>query len=140
VEAMLLKFDLIHTIELDEGLWRKASEKFASVPHVRVTLGDSGLILSTLLANIREQCLFWLDGHFCGPGTGGIDNGIPIVKELHAIGAHGRNDHVILIDDARLFNGQNGYPAVYQIIDLCKKINPDYTIKVIDDMIQIFKK
>jgi hypothetical protein len=140
VEVMLKKFDRIYTIELDEVLWRRASEKFAPALHVQVIHGDSGLMLPTLLTNVKDQCLFWLDGHYCGPGTGRSDDDTPIVKELLAIATQGRNDHVILIDDARLFNGKDGYPMVHQIADLSKRINPNYSIRVVDDMIQIFEK
>jgi hypothetical protein len=140
VKAMLSKFNLIYSIELDMGLWRNASERFASESHVHVMHGDSSLILPEVLTKVNEPCLFWLDGHFSGPGTGRGDIDSPIVKELSAINAHGCNNHVILIDDARAFNGQNGYPMVTQIIEFCKRINPNYCIRVKDDMIQIFLK
>jgi hypothetical protein len=49
--------------------------------------------------------LFWLDGHFCGGVSAHGDKGTPILEELNLILSHRVKEHVILIDDARLFNG-----------------------------------
>ena len=57
------------------------------------------------------RILFWLDGHYSGEGTGGCDEVCPIIAELRLIAQSKRKDHCILIDDARLFIGEDGYPT-----------------------------
>jgi hypothetical protein len=138
VAAMLSRFEQIYTIELDCGLWERARTRFSEYPHVHVVPGNSGDVLPAILAGIPDRCLFWLDGHFSGPGTAQGNEDTPIVQELAAIHNHYRKDHVILIDDARLFIGRNGYPTFDSIRSLLKGINPDYTVKVMDDIIQAF--
>ena len=138
VAAMLDQFEQIYTIELDYELWERADDRFLQYPHVHVVQGDSGEVLPSILASIFNRCLFWLDGHFSGGETarGGTDT--PIVEELAAICSHQRKDHVVLIDDARLFNGRNGYPTLDGVASMLKEINPDYTIRVVDDIIQAY--
>ena len=136
VQALRDHFQQVYTIELDPLWAQQARDLFAGCPRVHVCQGDSGRLLPTILAKVTERCLFWLDAHYSGPGTaqGEIDS--PIVHELAAIRGHGRNDHIIVIDDARLFNGTNGYPTLRQVETLVKQISPAYIIRIADDMIQ----
>lgn len=138
VEAMLEKFKQICTIELDPELWKIMHDKFSRYSHVRVIQGNSGHVLPAILASVSQRCLFWLDGHFSGPGTarGAVDS--PIAKELDAIRSHHRNDHIILVDDARLFDGNNGYLTLEEIHSRLKEINPSYHVRVVDDIIQAY--
>ena len=54
---------------------------------------------------------------------------------MAAIAAHGRRDHVIVIDDARKFDGTDDYPTRERVFELLRRINPDYDIRIVDDMI-----
>lgn len=138
VAAMLSQFERIYTIELDHTLWARASERFSKYPHVGVILGHSGDVLPTILAAISDRCLFWLDGHFsCGDTARGTRD-TPIVEELAAIRSHFRKDHILLIDDARLFDGTSDYPALHILTSMLGEINPEYTVRVVDDMIQAY--
>lgn len=138
VDAMLNQFQQIYSIELDYELWKRAHDRFLQYPHVHVVQGDSGEVLPTILASIFDRCLFWLDGHFSGGETARRAKDTPIVGELAAIRSHHREDHVILIDDARYFNGMNDYPTLDSVFSMLKEINPDYVIRVVDDMIQAY--
>lgn len=138
VAAMLNHFQQIYTIQLDYKLWERTRDKFLKYPHVHVVQGDSGEVLPTILASIFDRCLFWLDGHFSGTGTVRGAKETPIVEELAAIRSHHRKDHIILIDDARLFTGRNDYPTLDGVHSLLKEINPDYTVKVVDDIIRTY--
>jgi hypothetical protein len=139
VDAMLHSCRQIYTIELDPELWAQAQRRFSDYPHVHVIHGDSGQVLMALLPKLTARSLFWLDGHFSGAGTARTPNrDTPIQDELAAIGSHHRKDHVILIDDARLFDGSNGYPHVETLRHLLSEINPDYTVRIVDDMIQAY--
>jgi hypothetical protein len=138
VAAMRSRFEQIYTIELDNDLWKRASERFSKHPHVHVVHGDSNQVLPVILASLSDRCLFWLDGHFSGGNAMRGPKDTPIAEELAAIKQHHRKDHVILIDDARLFNGRNDYPHLEDVCSLLKEINPDYAIKVVDDIIQAY--
>ncbi len=138
VAAMLDQFEQIYTIELDHELWARACDRFSQYPHVHVAQGDSGKDLPVILSRISDRCLFWLDGHFSGDITARAECDTPIVEELAAIRSHRRKDHVSLIDDAHLFNGKNDYPTLDELFSMLREVNPAYTIRVVDDIIQAF--
>ncbi len=138
VEAMLRRFEQIYTIELAADLYERAEKQFAGYPHVHVLPGDSAEVLPALLEVISEKCLFWLDGHYSGSGTARGSADSPIIGELNAIRKHLRNDHVILIDDARLFDGTNGYLTQQEAFSLLREINPLYSVRQRDDIIQAY--
>ena len=77
--------------------------------------GDSGEILPELLNNINEPILFWLDGHYSAGNTSKGSLNTPIIKELVTIFQHPIKQHIILIDDARLFNGADDYPTSVEV-------------------------
>jgi hypothetical protein len=106
-------FELLHSVELDDALYDRASKRFANDTQIRLWHGDSGSMLPNVLSEVEYPAMFWLDGHFSGPGTarGALDG--PIQQELGAIARHRcRSSHLLIIDDARLFNGMNGYPTL----------------------------
>ena len=136
VAALFDRFERVYTIELDRELWQHAQKRFARHPHVLVIQGNSGDVLLSVLAGVSDQCLFWLDGHFSGDETARGGEDTPIVAELNIIRSHQRNDHVILIDDARMFRGADGYPALDRLFTLLKEINSAYIVDVADDIIR----
>lgn len=138
VAALLNQFEQIYTIELNYTLWKRAHDRFLKYPHVRVIQGDSGDVLPTILARTADRCLLWLDGHFSGGETARGRKDTPIVDELAAIRSHCRKDHIILIDDARLFEGANSYPPLDTVTLMLRSINPEYAVRVIDDIIQAY--
>lgn len=131
VDAVVNKFDRVWTIELSEKLHRDAQEKYKSDLRVRVLHGDSRAVLPSVLDKLGDRpALFWLDGHFSGGVTAKLaDTQTAIRGEIEAIRQHRRKDHVILVDDAVDFNGQNGYPATFELLELLQKISPWHTIK-----------
>jgi hypothetical protein len=115
VAAMLDRFDEIFSIEVFEPFYRDATEEFSVHPHVHIVLGDSAAVMPAILSQMKSPGLFWLDGHYSGEGTGRGSEDTPVIAELDHIARHGRSGQVILIDDARLFVGANGYPTLEQI-------------------------
>lgn len=105
--ALKETFQEIHSIELYEPLYRAAVEMFAGWPNVHCHLGDSTDVLPGLLGELTQPALFWLDGHYSGPGTGHGAKSSPICEELRLILEDDPSDfdHVILVDDARIFDG-----------------------------------
>jgi len=140
VAAMLDRFEQIYTIELDDLLCERARDRFTQYPHVHVVQGNSGDVLPSVLEAICVPCLFWLDGHYSGAGTARGSQASPIIEELAAIRSHPCKDHVILIDDAREFCGRNGYPTLGVVRSMLKEINANYTVRIVDDMIQAYPR
>jgi hypothetical protein len=54
---------------------------------------------------LKAPAVFWLDAHWCGDESFGLTAECPILEEIETINRHHRADadHVLLIDDARLF-------------------------------------
>lgn len=94
----------VYTIELHEGLWGAAVQRLSGHGNVHCLQGDSTVVLPEILKTIEEPAVIWLDGHHSGPGTAYGDHSSPIREELAALFADGR-PHVILVDDARIFDG-----------------------------------
>ena len=110
ISNMLPVAKQIHSIELDDMYHQRAVERFEGQTKVKLYHGDSGHLLSELLTDLDEPALFWLDAHYSGGDTAKAELDTPIMAELRAIMAHHRK-HLILIDDARCFDGTNDYPT-----------------------------
>lgn len=99
--------------------------------------GDSGDLLPTVLDDLLEPALFWLDGHFSGGVTALGARQTPIEQELSSILDPTRPEHVVLIDDLRLFDGTNGYPTVEQLRSIVREQRPGWHLEVVDDIASI---
>jgi hypothetical protein len=135
-------FTKIYSIELNKTLYAVAKKKFAKFPHITLKQGDSGQVISEIIEQINQPCLFWLDGHSCGNmTTTGITN-TPIMQEITHILNHPIPEHVILIDDAREFTGEHDYPKLDVVKDFVfTKRSPDeFVFEVKYDIIRIHKK
>lgn len=105
--ALSGQFDRCVTIEVDQVLFEAALERFRGKPNIQVIRGDSGKIIPEVLNGLTGAAIFWLDGHYSGVGTGMGHAEAPIRAELEAILRPSRFDHIVAIDDARLFDGTN---------------------------------
>jgi len=139
IDAVLNIFPKIISIELDPALAQRAKNKFSSNTHVKILQGDSGVLLRSVIAEIAEPCLFWLDAHYSGGVTSKSDLETPVAKELGMLLDHPCADHVILIDDAREFTRQNNYPSLDEVRRLIVSKRPDWVMQVEDDIIRIHK-
>jgi len=137
--ALRDSFRELNTIELHQGLYERARRVFARVPHVNCIQGDSGQRLPELVKKYNEPILFWLDGHYCGEGTGRGVEDAPVMREIVCIFDHPVRDHVILLDDARDFVGRSGYPTVEALRDWVAKRRPDWVFLVEHDVIRIHR-
>jgi hypothetical protein len=124
------------SIELSQELYQAACNLFKASKNVRLVQGDSSQKLPEILQEMVKPALFWLDGHYSYGITASADTHTPISAELNAILSHPIKQHVILIDDARLFDGTNGYPL---LDDLLRVIREDgsYTTEVSTDIIRL---
>lgn len=111
-------FREVYSIELGRELYENAKRRFAGKHHIVILHGDSASLLPSVLARVNSPCLFWLDAHWSAGNTArGVSN-TPIRQELHHILNHHVKGHVILVDDAHSFTGQDDYPALQEMRDL----------------------
>ena len=130
----------IVSIELDDALYEAAVRRFAHAPGVELLHGDSARLLAPLVKELSRPALFWLDGHYTGPGSARTDVASPIVREIETILAHPMPGHVVLIDDAREFTGQDGYPTINALRDMVRRVQPRAEFVVEDDIIRWISK
>jgi hypothetical protein len=108
------QFKEVYTIELSESLYKQIKDELLSKGNITPYLGDSRDVLPGILANIKGNILFWLDGHYSEGITAGKDDPCPLLRELEIILSR-NNEDIILIDDARCCLGKAGWPTIYEI-------------------------
>lgn len=140
IDAVKEKFEKVISIELDKKLFYKAKNKFSTNNHIEIINGDSAKVLFKILTKIEKPTLFWLDGHYSGGTTAKGDLNTPIYQELNAILSHKIKNHIILIDDARLFIGKDDYPTLSQLQSLVLQKNPRLNFEYKNDIIRIYPK
>lgn len=136
VEAQKTRFKRVISVELSIDLFRKAQRKFSNDRNVRIVQGDSGKVLPMLLKDVNEPAIFWLDGHYSSGITAKGEKECPIFEELEAIFNSYVFNHIILIDDARLFNGEGDYPTIDELSDFITRKNEKYHVEVKHDIIR----
>ena len=138
IYATMASFKKVFSIELSDELYKLAVIRFKKDKKVTILHGDSGEVIEGLLKEITEKCLFWLDGHYSAGNTAKGDLNTPIIKELTHIFNHKVKGHVMLIDDARCFNGTDDYPTIESLKDFVKQYDPKLQFVVEDDIIRIY--
>lgn len=135
--ALMHDFEQIHTIEVDPSQYAAAVRRFEGT-NVACWHGDSAYVMPELLNQLGDTpALVWADGHFCGSARG--DKDTPVLEELEAIFATGVR-HVILVDDARLFEGMSHYgehdwPHIDEVRKLAER--HDYDCVIVDDIARL---
>ena len=140
VDAVKYNFNKIYSIELSPELYDKAENKFSKYKQISIFEGDSSKILPEILNEIEDPCLFWFDAHYSAGITARGEKETPVMEELKHIFKHPIEKHVILIDDARCFIGQNDYPALKELKELVLNRYPRSIFEVEDDIIRVHKK
>lgn len=149
IEYLKRDFHQLFSIELHPELAKKVISRFQNEERVTILQGDSGEVLSSILP-LEGKALFWLDGHHSSSfdvngdiihtAKGALDT--PIIKELKTILLpSGLNENVILIDDARCFNGTNDYPTVKALKEILNDlISNTYILRIKNDILRISPK
>lgn len=113
-------------------------KRFRNNKKIKILNSESQVLLEECLEDLSGSVNFWLDGHFSGAGTyGKSEHSSPIMDKLRIIFewiGHG-NVANIAIDDARLFDGSEGYPTLLYLAQLIDCY--DYQVKIINDIILI---
>lgn len=136
VFAQLKNFDQIYSIELSHDLYERARKRFSGDSKVKLLQGDSGVRMDEIVGSLKQKAVFWLDGHYSGGITAQAEKDSPVMEELQSI-VKSPYDHIILIDDARLFNGTHDYPTLEEIRDFFKFHNKKHSLKIENDVIVI---
>src|SRR5690606_36175019 len=137
VEAMKRHFDRIYSIELSRDLYERARIRFRRDPNVELLHGDSGTMLEAILTRLQGPALFWLDGHYSAGETARGDKDTPIIEELTHIFNSGEKHHVLIIDDARCFGRDAGYPTLKELKAFVRSRWPNAAFSVDKDSIRI---
>ena len=135
IKAINGLFKNIVSIELGKELFEKAKQTFSRDRHIDIQYGDSGALLPSIISQLDAPALFWLDGHYSGGSTSKGSLNTPIRQEIQAILASPIKHHVVLIDDARCFDGQDDYPTLGEIHSWLNGTN--YRLRVAWDIIRI---
>jgi hypothetical protein len=136
VAAMRNRFDEIYSVELDSALARRAQKKFSRWAHIHILEGDSQRVVPELLQSLDRPALFWLDAGYYG-WAGLQGNKQRLTSELEAVLGHRVHNHVILMDDARGLNGQNGAPTVAELKQRIESQFPGRSVEVKQDILRI---
>jgi hypothetical protein len=85
--------------------------------------------------------MFWLDAHYSSRDTAKGEVSVPLLDELQVIASHPIKDHVILIDDYRLFgwknaSGEEDWTTITgkNVGQILRSINPKYRLFDARDM------
>lgn len=135
--ALRKRFQTILSIELGSELCEQARQRLREYTHVSIIQGDSAKVLPNILDDLKCPALFWLDGHYSAGITALGAKETPISAELDAILQHPLSGHVILIDDARNFDGTHDYPTLDALRQSVLTRAPNADLSVEDDIIRI---
>ncbi|QJE94589.1 hypothetical protein [Luteolibacter luteus] len=136
--AMAALYKKVFTVEIHEELARKAAARFADHVNVEAYHGNSAEVLPKIIAKLDGPAVFWLDAHYSGPRTGKASRECPIEEELSIIFGNPSQEHLIFIDDARLFVGKNSYPKIGRLWKFVRTHSP-YSMTVRDDIIRLYR-
>jgi hypothetical protein len=133
-------FDEVVTVELSRELAARAASALADMPSVRVVNGDSRAELGGL-ADRELPTLYFLDGHWSGGPTAGVNAECPVLEEIAAL-ADGHPRDCVFVDDARLFaaappppHKSEQWPTLMEVLDALRQIRPGHHLTLLDDQV-----
>ena len=124
-------FTSIYSIELSKKIYNLLKKRFETYSNINILNGDSTQVLNKILIDIDEPILFWLDAHYSSGGTAKGKKHTPIFEELKTIFNIDGDDHIILIDDMKDFNGTNDYPTIGELKKFVED-NSNYNFEIKD--------
>ena len=141
-KSMSGKFRKVYTVEKSSVMFDIAKKNLNRIDNITMLMGDTREYLHQILKE-NDNILFWLDAHWSGGETYGEDDECPLIEELRIIFKHDQN-HVVLIDDARLFlapppspHDYKKWPSLSNVLEVLPK---DWELVVFEDVIYLFPK
>lgn len=140
-------FSNVQTIELSEELCNKAKKRFKNNKNIKVHQGDSVTVLLSIIPQLKNKAVFFLDAHYSMGTTAKGSCNTPILPELDAIKTSPIKNHILIIDDIRMFYKSlcptkntfiDNYPTLNQIVEKILEINPTYQCAIVYDTLIAF--
>jgi len=95
-------FERVVTIEKSEAVHKDTVKRLGLVKNIEFLYGDTRKKLAEIVPGLKGSTIFWLDAHWSGGETYGMEDQCPLLDELGILN-RSKTDHFIFIDDARLF-------------------------------------
>jgi hypothetical protein len=134
-------FRQVITIEASRILFDQLKPQHHVFPNINFLFGDTRDLLPAIVEALDGPAVFWLDSHWSAGDTFGVNDECPLLKELEIIESSPR-EHIILIDDARLFtqpppapHDPAAWPTFGEIHDVLDRRAAKRYIVIIDDVI-----
>lgn len=139
IEYQERNFEKIFSIEIADLFYNFSTKRLKKKKKISIVKGNSGTELGMLLKqfSVDDRILFWLDGHYSGGNTGKGEKNCPIYEELNCIFKGRDGKDIILIDDARCFNGTEDYPDLIELERFIKDRYSEAKINVKEDIIRV---
>lgn len=118
------------SVELHDGLFAAAKQRFANYPNVTLVHGDSLIEIPKIVADCSSPPLVFLDGHFSGDGTAEGEEMEPAESTLRQLADVAMPGTTLVIDDLRLFgSGLVGFPQLDEITAAARSAFPTAAIR-----------
>jgi hypothetical protein len=130
IAAVAAEFRRVYSIEIDPTLVKLARERFRRFSHVTLLEGDSQTTVPSLLPELKEACLWWLDAGYCGWAGQSRSSG-RLGVEMQAVLADRIHRHIILMDDA------DGVQDLAELIASIEANNPERQVDIAQNIIRI---
>jgi hypothetical protein len=122
--------DRVISVELHQGLFAAAEQRFAKDANVTIINGDSLVEIPKIVANCPTPPLVFLDGHFSGSGTAESEEMEPAESTLRRLADGTPPGTTVVIDDLRLFgSGRAGFPELDAITAAARAAFPTALIR-----------
>lgn len=135
-------FPCVKTIERSKELYDEAVARHGRLDNVEFLHGDSRELLKGVVPALQRPAIFWLDAHWSGGVTYGENDECPLIEEI-AVLRRSPHEHMVLIDDARLFlsppprpHRVEAWPTIDRVAEELKAVHPVYMV-VVEDVIVV---
>jgi hypothetical protein len=95
-------FDQLYTIEINEKFYNNVKNKYNG-NKINFYLGASEDKLTEICNSLKDNTIFFLDGHWSAGDTGKGEKDCPLYEELNVINELFKHNGIIIVDDVRLF-------------------------------------
>ncbi|HZK82032.1 MAG TPA: hypothetical protein VFC46_13215 [Humisphaera sp.] len=134
-------FQQVITIEASQAVYDRLKPEHPLHPNVKFLFGDTRKLLPSIIGELDAPAIFWLDSHWSAGDTFGAGDECPVLQELEIINSS-PFEHIILIDDARLFtqpppppHDVDSWPTFGDILAVLNRRRPSPYVVIVDDVI-----